>query len=144
MKIILSTKVNQDYIAVKNGFDETLFSKLNPPFPPVKLLRFDGSEKGDLVSLELNLLLFKQEWTSQITKNHTDEKEYYFVDEGVSLPFFLKRWEHKHRIIKDGSHSIIRDEIEFEGSFGLLTLVLYPALYAQFAFRKPIYKKIFA
>ena len=144
MKITLSTKVNQNYLSVKRGFDETLFTKLSPPFPPVKLIQFDGSEIGDIVSLELNFLFFKDKWVSQISENHTDEKEFYFVDEGVDLPFFLKKWRHKHRIIKDGDHSIIRDEIEFEGAFGLLTSVLYPALYAQFAFRKPIYKKIFA
>jgi ligand-binding SRPBCC domain-containing protein len=144
MKINLSTKVNQDYLSVKNGFDETLFTKLSPPFPPVKLARFDGSEVGDLVSLELNFLLFKQNWTSEISESKTTAKEYYFVDIGTILPFFLKKWRHKHRIIKEGNNSIIRDEIEFSGPFGLATLLLYPAIYLQFLYRKPIYKKIFS
>ncbi|SFT76826.1 Ligand-binding SRPBCC domain-containing protein [Algoriphagus locisalis] len=144
MKINLSTQVNQDYLSVKNGFDETLFTKLSPPFPPVKLARFDGSEVGDLVSLELNFLLFKQNWTSEITESSTTESEYFFVDSGTKLPFFLKKWRHKHRIIKHGKNSIIRDEIEFSAPFGLATLLLYPAIYLQFLYRKPIYKKIFA
>lgn len=112
--------------------------------PPVNLVRYDGSATGDIVSMELNFLFFKQKWTSKITDNHTDSKEYYFVDEGVELPFFLKRWKHKHRIIKEGASTIIRDEIEFKAPFGLLSLLLYPALYIQFAYRKPIYKKVFA
>lgn len=144
MKLNFSTKVNQDYISVKNGFDETLFTKLSPPFPPVKIVRFDGSETGDLVSLELNFLLFRQRWTSEITENKSSEKEFSFVDEGIELPFFLKRWKHKHRIIKSGSHTIIRDEIEFEAALGFLSLLLYPAFYLQFAYRKPVYKKAFA
>ncbi|WP_425636884.1 SRPBCC family protein [Algoriphagus yeomjeoni] len=144
MKINLSTQVNQDYLSVKNGFDETLFTKLSPPFPPVKLARFDGSEVGDLVSLELNFIFFKQKWTSEISESNTTESEYYFVDIGTILPFFLKKWRHKHRIIKNGNQTIIRDEIDFSAPFGLATILLYPAIYLQFLYRKPIYKKIFA
>ncbi|MEB2779356.1 hypothetical protein U3A58_03045 [Algoriphagus sp. C2-6-M1] len=144
MKINLATKVKQDYLSVKNGFDETLFTKLSPPFPPVKLARFDGSEVGDIVSLELNFLLFKQKWTSEISETQTTETEYYFVDIGTKLPFFLKKWRHKHRIIKERNNSIIRDEIEFSAPFGLATLLLFPVIYLQFLYRKPIYKKIFA
>ncbi|RZS95324.1 SRPBCC family protein [Cecembia calidifontis] len=143
MKIIISTPVEQDYLTVKEGFNENLFLQLSPPFPPVRLLRFDGSAKGDSVILELDFLFFKQKWISTITDDQTDEKEFYFIDEGVELPFFLKKWKHKHRIIRAGNQSIIRDEIEFQGPFGLMTLLLYPALFLQFLYRKPIYKKIF-
>lgn len=143
MNITIETTVAQDYLQVKEGFDETLFTKLSPPFPPVKLLRFDGSKTGDLVTLELNFIFFKQKWTSEITDDQTDDQEFYFIDEGTTLPFFLKKWKHKHRIIKTKNGSIIRDEISYEGPFGLMTLMLYPALYLQFLYRKPIYKKIF-
>jgi hypothetical protein len=74
MKLTLQTRVEQDYLSVKKGFDQTLFQKLSPPFPPVKLLRFDGSSTGDLVVLELNFLFFKQRWTSEITEDSTEEK----------------------------------------------------------------------
>lgn len=143
MKITFETRVAQDYLAVKNGFDQTLFQELSPPFPPVKLLRFDGSSTGDLVVLELNFLLFKQRWTSEIIEAATDDQEFYFVDVGIELPFFLKSWQHKHRIIKTESGAIIRDEIDFNAPFWFLSLLLYPALWAQFALRKPIYKRVF-
>lgn len=143
MKINIETPVKQDYLSVKAGFNETLFSKLSPPFPPVKLLRFDGSAKGDIVTLELDFLFFKQKWTSEITDDQTNENEFYFIDEGTELPFFLKTWQHKHRIIKSDTGSVIRDEITYQGPFGIMTLLLYPALYLQFLYRKPIYKKIF-
>ncbi|WP_075348725.1 SRPBCC family protein [Algoriphagus marinus] len=143
MKLVIETHVEQGYLQVKEGFDESLFTKLSPPFPPVKLLRFDGSSTGDLVSLQLNFIFFKQKWTSKIIEDQTDEKEFYFIDKGIELPFFLKKWTHKHRIIKDGENSIIRDEIEYQAPFLLLTWLLYPAMLLQFAYRKPIYKKIF-
>ncbi|MHA7130560.1 SRPBCC family protein [Algoriphagus namhaensis] len=143
MKLTISTPVEQDYLQVKAGFNETLFVKLSPPFPPVKLLRFDGSTTGDLVSLELNFLLFKQKWTSEIVEDSLDEQEFYFIDEGVQLPFFLKKWRHKHRILKAGSGTVILDEIDYEAPFFLLTWLLYPAMLLQFAYRKPIYKKLF-
>ncbi|MBW3467395.1 SRPBCC family protein [Arthrospiribacter ruber] len=143
MKITLSTSVKQDYLSVKRGFNESLFKKLSPPFPPVKLLRFDGSSKGDIVSLELNFLIFKQKWISEITDDHTDEGEFYFIDEGIQLPFFLGKWKHKHRIIDQEKGTVIRDEIEYQGPNALMSVLLYPALYLQFLYRKPIYKKIF-
>lgn len=144
MQIIIETNVEQNYLSVKEGFNEQLFKKLAPPFPPVKLLQFDGSKKGDVVSLELNFIFFKQKWTSDIIADETNEQEYYFIDKGVELPFFLKEWEHKHRIINNGQGSIIRDEITYKGPFGLFTVLLYPALYLQFLYRKPIYRKIFS
>lgn len=143
MKITIETPVEQGYLDVKSGFDDSLFKKLSPPFPPVRLLRFDGSQKGDLVSLELNFLFFKQKWTSEITDDKTTELEFYFIDQGIELPFFLKKWKHKHRVISSGIGSVIRDEIEFEAPFRWMTILLFPALWLQFAYRKPIYRKIF-
>ncbi|WP_194775459.1 SRPBCC family protein [Pararhodonellum marinum] len=144
MKIKIETKVDQPYLQVKEGFDKDLFNKLSPPFPPVKLLRFDGSSKGDIVSLELNFIFFKQVWTSEITYDRTDENEFVFVDEGIKLPFFLKSWKHRHRLINLGLGTVIRDEIEYKAPFKLLTILLYPALFLQFWYRKPIYKKYFS
>lgn len=143
MKITVQTLVSAPLHQVAEGFNESLFKKLSPPFPPVKLLRFDGSKTGDLVSLELNFMFFKQKWTSRITEDDVTEAEFYFVDEGIELPFFLKKWTHRHRIIRQESGSLIRDEISYSGPNGLLTLLLYPALYLQFLYRKPIYKKLF-
>lgn len=143
MKITIETWVSAPLHQVADGFNESLFKKLSPPFPPVKLLQFDGSKTGDLVSLELNFIFFKQKWTSEITEDGLSETEFFFVDEGVELPFFLKKWKHRHRIIRQESGSLIRDEISYAGPNGLLTLVLFPALYLQFLYRKPIYKKLF-
>lgn len=143
MKIVVETAVENNYLEVKAGFTEELFRKLAPPFPPVNVLRFDGCTTGDKVELELNFLLFKQKWVSLITEDKTTENEFYFVDEGVKLPFFLGKWRHKHRIISQGLGSLIRDEIEFSGPYFWLTPILFPALWIQFWYRKPIYKKIF-
>jgi ligand-binding SRPBCC domain-containing protein len=143
MRLTLSTSVEQNHLEVKAGFDEHLFKKLAPPFPPVKVSQFDGCVTGDTVALELNFLLFKQQWISKITDDGTDDQEFFFVDEGVKLPFFLKKWSHRHRVIAQKSGSIIRDEIEFEGPFKWMNYLLFPALWVQFAYRKPIYRKIF-
>ncbi len=144
MKINIETPVNQGYLEEKKGFDENLFSKLSPPFPPIRLIRFDGSTKGDIVSLELDFIFFKQKWTSEITKDETNNHEFYFIDQGIDLPFFLKKWTHKHRVIKDGESAIIRDEIEYEAPIKVLTWLLYPVMLLQFAYRKPIYRRIFS
>ncbi len=143
MQITITTKISQGYIAVMKGFNEDLFMQLNPPFPPVKLLRFDGCKTGDVVSLELNFIFFKQQWQSLIVEDDLSEEEFYFVDEGQKLPFFLSFWRHKHRIIKKVNESEIVDDITFRSPFWLLDFLLFPVLWLQFWYRKPVYKKYF-
>lgn len=145
MHVKITTQVNQDYVSVMQGFTKTLFMKLNPPFPPVKLLRFDGCKKGDVVLLELNFIFFKQRWESLIVEDDLTDEEFYFIDEGKKLPFFLKYWRHRHRhrILKRGNHTEIVDDITFLSPFWVTDFLLYPVLWLQFWYRKPIYKKYF-
>ena len=145
MKLRIQTHVSQLYQVVWQGFNEELFRKLSPPFPPVRVVRFDGCLAGDMVVLELNFLLFKQQWISRITEQQSSESEIYFVDEGTKLPFFLRFWRHRHRIIREkAGGTIIADEIEFRTPLWVIDYLMYPLLWAQFAYRKPIYKKAFA
>lgn len=144
MHIKISTRVSAPFEKVMNGFDQNLFQRLNPPFPPVKLLRFDGSKKGDLVSLQLNFIFFKQNWTSEITDEHNSKGHFYFVDQGVELPFFLKQWRHKHVVNAVAGGSEIVDDIYFRTPFRLFDIIMYPVLWLQFMYRKPIYKKYFS
>jgi ligand-binding SRPBCC domain-containing protein len=143
LKITIQTAVNQSFRQVWAGFDETLFKLLSPPFPPVKVVRFDGCLAGQVVDLELNFILFKQNWTSHIIEQQETATEIYFIDKGTKLPFFLSFWQHKHRIIKNGEGTIIADEIMFQTPYILTNYLMYPLLWAQFLYRKPIYKKAF-
>lgn len=143
MRICIKTKVNQDYKKVFSGFNQSLFLKLNPPFPPVKLLKFDGCKKDNKVILRLNFIFFKQTWESLITKDEENNQEIYFIDEGIKLPFFLKYWKHKHIIQNSNTSSLIIDDITFKTPFIILNYLMYPLLYLQFLYRKPIYKKVF-
>ena len=143
MHLTIKTQVHQGYRSVMQGFTEDLFIKLNPPFPPVKLIRFDGCKKGDVVSLELNFIFFKQRWESLIVEDNLTDEEFYFIDEGRKLPFFLKYWRHKHRIIKNESGSEVVDDVSFRSPIRMTDFLLYPFLWLQFWYRKPVYKKVF-
>ena len=144
MKLTIRTPVAAPLATVWAGFDRRLFNQLSPPFPPVRVLRFDGCLTGDIVSLELNFLLFKQVWDSTITDQRTTDGEIYFVDEGTKLPFFLKSWRHKHRLIRHGAGTLIADEITYLTPNRLLDYLMYPLMWAQFAYRKPIYRRVFS
>jgi ligand-binding SRPBCC domain-containing protein len=143
MKLKLSTRVDQSADEVWKGFNEDLFLKLAPPFPKVKLLQFDGSTKGDKVGLELNFLIFRQKWISDIIENGENENEIYFIDKGVELPFFLSKWQHRHiiRKLKDGAEIV--DDIEFSTGTILTDFFMFPGLFLQFLYRKPVYKRVF-
>lgn len=143
MNLKLESRVKMDFLSVKSGFDRHLFEQLNPPFPRVKLLRFDGSRAGDVVSLQLDFLFFKQKWTSLISEDRTDEREFFFVDQGKELPFFLKEWKHTHRVIQRDQHSLIVDDIQFKTPFIWMDFLLYPLMWMQFAARKPVYQRLF-
>ena len=143
MKIKISTKVEQDLANVKDGFNERLFINLSPAYPKVELNRYDGCEQGNIVSLSLNFGLFKQEWVSEIISQTNSENMFEFIDVGRKLPFFIKKWKHKHIIKRVGSGSMIVDDIEYSAPFLLLSYVLFPLFYFQFLYRKPIYRKWF-
>lgn len=144
MKIIIETAVNQSVSDVWNQFDDKLLLKLSPPFPPVRLISF-GQKIGEKVTFELNFFIIRQLWVSKITDSYLSVQECFFIDEGIQLPFFLKYWKHKHRIVKDNvtSGSKIIDEIEFRTPTILTDYIFYPILYLQFLYRKPIYQRIF-
>ncbi|WP_026994526.1 SRPBCC family protein [Flectobacillus major] len=144
MHFVIKTLVNQSLQSVWNGFDLDLFNVLSPPFPPVKVLRFDGCMKGDIVALELNFILFKQVWESEIIEQNSGSTEIYFIDKGTKLPFFLRYWHHRHRIISEQSQTYIIDDITFKTPNILLDIVFYPVLYLLFLYRKPIYKRVFS
>ncbi|MFK7953307.1 MAG: hypothetical protein AB8B73_10720 [Ekhidna sp.] len=143
MNIQIKTKVGASLEKVKSGFTEDLFLSLNPPFPPVKLQQFDGCKAGDKVKIELNFILFKQLWVSDIVEDKLDDNSWYFLDIGVQLPFFLSKWRHHHGVEKTDSGSVIIDDITFSTGMILTDILMYPLLYGQFLYRKPIYKRRF-
>lgn len=145
MRIYIKTEVFQTVTSVWQHFDKNLLLKLAPPFPPFKVLRYDGQNNGDIVSFELNFFLFKQHWESVISDANISETQRSFIDNGRVLPFFLKAWKHTHLIEKNVlGGSFIIDAIEFKTPFIFTDYLLYPILYLQFLYRKPIYKKVFS
>lgn len=143
MKIILSTRVLGHYKKIFQGFDLDLFKALAPPLLPMRILMFEGCEKGDNVKLETGLI-FKEVWHSVITANNQTDKTIWFVDEGKELPFPLKRWKHQHLLLNQhGLHTDIVDNIEYSTGWLLTDALVYPFLYAMFWYRKPVYKKYF-
>ncbi len=144
MNLRLETRVSQPLSSVWAGFDRALFSRLAPPFPPVEVVRFDGCLTGDVVHLRLNFLLFRQDWISHIVAQESSASEIYFVDQGVQLPFFLSQWQHRHRLQNNpAGGTVIVDDITFRTPFRLTDYLMYPLLWLQFAYRKPIYRRVF-
>jgi ligand-binding SRPBCC domain-containing protein len=142
MRLSISTIVDLDYLSVKQQFDASLLKKLSPPFPKVSILRFDGIRAPDQVVMELDFLFFKQRWEGKIVEDFLDENEFRFVDVGVKLPFFLKEWQHTHRLINQGNRTLIKDEIQYKSGNKIFTVLLYPVMVLQFLYRKPIYKRL--
>lgn len=145
MHLLLQTPVRQPLAQVWAGFDRSLFDQLAPPFPPVEVVRFDGCLTGDVVHLRLNFIVFKQDWISDIVDQQTTTNEIFFVDEGTKLPFFLRYWHHRHRLVQDRKTggTLIIDDITFRTPSLLTDYLFYPLMWLQFAYRKPIYKRVF-
>jgi ligand-binding SRPBCC domain-containing protein len=145
MKITIVSHIPMKADQVWALFDSRLFVALMPKFPPVKLLRFDGSQKGDTVSLELDFLLFKNRWTSLITESQESQTRFWFVDEGVELPFFLSKWKHSHIVEAQNPYNCrIIDQIEYRAKGGLIfDWIWFLPLYLQFYARKKQYRNYF-
>lgn len=143
MHIRLTTQVDGHYQAVMERFDRQLFEALKPNMGEMEIVEFTGSKKGDRVHIRFTSPV-QAEWVSVITEDGVDEKEAYFIDEGVQLPFPLAYWQHKHIVQKVTENtSLIIDDITFRGKNKLLTLALYPAIYLGFKPRSRIYQAYF-
>ena len=142
MNIKISTRVNQNYKSVFAGFTEELFLKLAPPFPPFKLLRFDGCKTNDEVHIRLWNFGWT-DWIALITDDFEHSNQIGFVDEGKVLPSFLKSWKHQHIIQDLDQGSEIIDNIQYTCPNRLLEYLIYPFLYLQFIYRKPVYRNVF-
>lgn len=145
MNVLLRTAVAQPPAQVMAGFTRTLFEALAPPFPKLRVLRFDGCSTGDKVEIELDTLVKRLPWTSLIVDNGVQpDGTHFFVDEGQVLPPPLRFWRHRH-LIEPGPNggSVIVDNLEYRTASPALDALLYPAMWAQFAWRRPIYRRWF-
>ena len=143
MRIIIKTKVEQEFEKVFQAFDIKLFMKLKPPLIGLNVIRFDGCKVNDIVEVEIKILGLKQRWVSVITDQKYGENEIYFIDEGTLLPKPLKYWKHKHTIEKSVDSSIIIDDITYKTGNILVDFLMFPAFFKQFYFRKPVYRSFF-
>ncbi|PKV67276.1 SRPBCC family protein [Pontibacter ramchanderi] len=143
MRLHLQTTVQQDYLSVFHAFDEQLFRKLAPPYPRLKLLRFDGSAPGDVVAVELQTGIRSFRWTSLITAREITDTEAWFVDEGQEVPPPLRSWRHKHLVTQHGNGAVIHDIIDYSTGHKVLDIILYPLMRATFGMRGPVYRKVF-
>ena len=145
MRVMLHTSVSQPPAQVMAGFTRALFVALAPPFPKLRVLRFDGCRQGDQVQIELDTGLKRLSWTSLITEDGVrPDGTHFFIDEGQVLPPPLRYWRHYHRIEPgERGGSIIVDDLEYRTAFRWLDALLYPAMWAQFAWRQPIYRRWF-
>lgn len=125
-------------------FDENLFKALNPWFMPMKVELFEGCLPGNRVIVSLGVKFISAQWISEITSFEKNENEIFFIDIGKKLPFPLKLWEHKHRIVSTSLNQCkIIDEITYQSYCKLLDKILKPLMLLQFGCRKKIYTKFF-
>ena len=143
MQFKITTPVQGSVPEVYRQFNKSLLLKLVPPGMKLKLLRYDEPTRpGSMVHIETKLLgIIKQEWLNEITEVVEEDQESFFVDEGRKLPFPLKSWRHKHQITQANGHVEIVDDVTYTA--GLLTFLMYPVVWLQFAWRKPQYRKMF-
>lgn len=144
MKLRFETQIPLPLGNVQSRFNQTLLDYLKPPFPLVKILKYEGNHAGAIVDIELNFVLFKFRWISLIAEEFCDNRHYYFIDEGLVLPPFLKAWKHRHEIQQTGENScIIIDDIEFESATWWPGFFVKFMLWIQFSQRPGLYKKFF-
>lgn len=145
MHLLLRFAVGAPPAKVLAGFTRELFVALAPPFPKLNLIRYDGNNTGDTVIIELQAGPKRWRWTSLITDNGAlPDGTHYFVDEGQLLPAPLRQWRHRHLIEPaPGGGSVIVEDITFGTGRRWLDFLIWPAMWAQFKLRGPVYRRWF-
>jgi ligand-binding SRPBCC domain-containing protein len=67
-----------------------------------------------------------------------------FTDVGEQLPFFLRSWEHEHRLeALPAGRTRITDRLSFTTPWWLPHWLAQPAFKGLMAYRQPIYRRVF-
>ncbi|MCX7743493.1 MAG: hypothetical protein N2167_02905 [Flavobacteriales bacterium] len=145
MKITLESEIIPlDAENVFSNFNESLFKAINPWFMPMKVELFEGCLPGHRVIVRLGGPLIDALWVSEIIFLQKNGNEIMFIDIGKELPFPLKNWEHRHRIIKTGNKECkIMDEITYHTFHPWLDFIIKPIMHLQFGVRKKKYSQYF-
>lgn len=128
-----------DMKKVKGEFNNILFLKHLTKLLPVKIIEWDGTYDG----AKAHLAFWFFGWRDFIVnhrENIEDDVKFSFVDEGISLPFYLKSWRHIHGAYKERDLIIIKDEVNFTTDSKFLDLIIFPMLVMPIIIRKILYK----
>ncbi len=125
-------------------FDFSFLSELSPPMMKPEAVVYEGNRPGAKIHFRLKTPFGKKDWKGEINGYGETPDEIWFSDEGKEIPFGIKTWHHKHRLIKTEYGTKIRDEVEVTFKNALLTPLLAPGIWLQFLYRKPLYSKIIA
>lgn len=144
IRVIVQTEVGSPMRQVQAAFNEQLLKKLNPPFPVARLRKYEGEQPGAAVWIELDFLLFRQLWKSRIVARAESAAFLSFTDEGEQLPFFLRSWEHEHRLeALPAGRTRITDRLTFTTPWWLPNWLAQPVFKGLMMYRQPIYRRVF-
>jgi ligand-binding SRPBCC domain-containing protein len=142
-RLIIRTEVAAPFYLVQQNFDRELFEALLPPSFLASPMRYDGSLPGDEVHMQFHFP-WRADWISRITESKRTTTTYHFIDEGIRLPFGLRKWKHRHEIIKiDNFKTAIVEDIRFSTGSKFINLLAWPMLFLAFFPRKWQYKSFF-
>ena len=130
---------NVSLTEAKKVFNDITFLKYLISFQPVKVIQWDGTFDGAFAHMRFWFFGWK-DFMVMHSQNTSDEQSFSFKDIGSVLPFGLTKWEHAHRVIKDGRNIRIIDDIEFASNSSSLNYLIFPILIAPIFIRKILYK----
>ena len=143
MRLLIRSAVDTPFERVQQNFDRELFEALLPPPFVATLARYDGSVPGDEVHIQFHLP-WRSLWISRITESEHSAGSFHFIDEGIQLPFGLRKWRHQHGVVKIDEHKTqIIDDIRFSTNNKILDVLTWPLLFLAFYPRKWQYKSFF-
>jgi ligand-binding SRPBCC domain-containing protein len=140
----VTTDLNCPFETARQHFDRRLFETLIKGFPHVLLERFDGIYVGAHTVLRL-FFSGGPIWDSVITDLEDGASKFEFTDEGVILPFGMKKWVHKHSLIATSPKGCsIEDHISLECTSSLHERLLAMAFQHNMQGRQKVYQRYFA
>lgn len=145
MRFLIHTPVKGEPRKVFAGFDHNLLLMLTPPGMRIDLIHADQADKPNgYIHLKVTILgIIKQEWKNRFSDHELADDRCHFLDTGEMMPFPIKSWRHDHRVERLGDHTQIIDDVQFGTKFLLLDWLLFPVMWLQFRYRRPIYRKHF-
>ena len=143
MRFVVRTSVAIGPDTVFPVFGQKAFvESLAPRLMGLEVVRI-GLQLGDEIEVQFRGLGPRGPWVSRIESLDRGPDGIWFVDRSIQLPWPFALFKHRHGFVRQGTGTMLVDDVTFTTAPAILVIAVGPALRWSFGLRRAVYRRRF-